>query len=325
VATYTNLDPGEYTFRVKASNNDGVWNEKGASIKIIITPPFWQTWWFKLLAVTLALSSVYVVVKIRMRAINNHREELERQVQERTQSLAQMTLELERKNKELEQFAYVASHDLQEPLRTISSFLDLLSNQYKDRLDDKAGKYMTFILQACDRMKVLINDLLEYSRIGRKKESEKVNLNEIVHAVLADLNKAITDAGAQIKVGKMPVITAYPTEMKQIFQNLVINAIKFRKKDVPPKIEISAEQQNGDWKFMVRDNGIGIDAQHSDRIFVIFQRLHTRNEYEGSGIGLSNCKKIAELHKGKIWVESKPGEGSSFYFTVKEQNELHLS
>ncbi|MBO9681307.1 MAG: hypothetical protein J7502_01320, partial [Flavisolibacter sp.] len=322
VATYTNLDPGEYTFMVKASNNDGVWNEKGASIKIIITPPFWLTWWFKLIAGVLLLGTVYVIYKIRMRSINQHREQLEKQVQERTQSLAQMTVELERKNKELEQFAYVASHDLQEPLRTISSFLDLLSKQYADHLDERAQKYMIFIVQASDRMKVLINDLLDYSRIGRKKEAAQVDLNKIVGEVLADLNKAITDAGAEIQVGKMPVIKAYPTELKQVFQNLILNAIKFRKKDTPPKIEIAAERQNGEWKFMVRDNGIGIDPQHADRIFVIFQRLHTRNEYEGSGIGLSNCKKIAELHKGTIWVESAPGEGSSFFFTVKEMDEI---
>ena len=136
--------------------------------------------------------------------------------------------------------------------------------------------------------------------------------------VVADLNKAISDAGAEIKVNELPVLSAYPTEMKQIFQNLIINAIKFRKKDTTPKIEIAAEKKNGSWQFMVKDNGIGIDPKQTERIFVIFQRLHTRNEYEGSGIGLSNCKKIAELHKGSIWVESTPGEGSSFFFTVKD-------
>jgi len=331
-ATYTNLDPGEYIFRVKASNNDGIWNQRGTSIRVIITPPFWQTWWFKLLAAIVLLCSVYVVYKIRMRAINRQQMQLEQQVQERTQSLARMTIEerkarqeaseankeLERKNKELEQFAYVASHDLQEPLRTISSFLDLLNKQYRDQFDEKAGKYMNFVLQASDRMKVLINDLLEYSRIGKKKETARVDLNEMVNAVLSDLNKAITDADAKIAVQELPTINAYPTEMKQIFQNLIINAIKFRKKDIAPEIEIASERQNGHWKFMVKDNGIGIDPKQTERIFVIFQRLHTRNEYEGSGIGLSYCKKIAELHKGKIWVESRPGEGSNFCFTIKE-------
>lgn len=336
-ATYTNLDPGTYILRVKASNNDGIWNETGASITIIITPPFWKTWWFKLLAAVLLLTSVFAFFKIRMRSINRQKALLEKQVQDRTQSLAQMTLEerkareaaneankeLGKKNKELEEFAYVASHDLQEPLRTISSFLDLMQNQYKDTFDDKATKYMSFILQASDRMKVLIRDLLEYSRIGRKKESAKVDLNQTMSIVLADLNKAITDANAEIEVGELPVVNAYPTEMKQIFQNLIINAIKFRKKDTTPKIEIGAERKMDLWQFFVKDNGIGIDSKQSERIFMIFQRLHTRNEYEGSGIGLSYCKKIAELHKGNIWVESTLGEGSSFFFTIKDLTETH--
>lgn len=332
-ATYTNLDPGKYIFHVKASNNDGLWNDKGTSIVIIITPPFWQTWWFRVLIVLVLFAGIYLVYRLRVRAINRQRHQLELQVRERTESLAELTLEerkareevneankeLERKNKELEQFAYVASHDLQEPLRTISSFLDLMQKQYQDSFDEKATKYMSFIMQASDRMKVLINDLLEYSRIGRKKESAVVDLNQTVHAVLADLNKAITDAEAEIEVRQLPSMNVYPTEMKQIFQNLIINAIKFRKKDSTPKIEIGAEKKDEVWKFFVKDNGIGIDPKQSERIFVIFQRLHTRNEYEGSGIGLSHCKKIAELHKGKIWVESTPGEGSCFYFTIKEQ------
>jgi light-regulated signal transduction histidine kinase (bacteriophytochrome) len=338
-ATYTNLDPGEYTFKVKASNNDGVWNEKATSIKIIITPPFWQTWWFKLMATVTLLIAGYLVYKIRMKAINHQKAQLEQQVQERTQNLAQMTIEerkarreaneankeLERKNKELEQFAYVASHDMQEPLRTISSFVDLLNGQYKDRFDERAQKYMTYIVQGSDRMKVLINDLLEYSRIGKKREAAKINLNETVNAVLQDLSKAITDAGAIIEIEDLPIITAYPTEIKQLFQNLIVNAIKFRKKGTAPRIKVAAKKQDSEWQFMVHDNGIGIEPEHSDRIFVIFQRLHTRNEYEGSGIGLSHCKKIAELHKGKIWVESTPGQGSSFFFTVKEQGEISLS
>jgi ligand-binding sensor domain-containing protein/signal transduction histidine kinase len=339
-ATYTNLDPGTYTFLVKASNNDGVWNEKPASIKIIITPPFWQTWWFRIVVITVVIGAVIAFVRLRIRSIKKQQLLLERQVAERTEKLEQMASELkqsvemehqarlaadeaasalESKNRELEQFAYVASHDLQEPLRTISSFVGMLEQQYKGKLDEKADKYISFIIGATDRMKVLITDLLEYSRIGRKKEKAKVDCNQLAGEVVSDLQVAIREAGAEVHWKNLPTVEAYPTEMKQLLQNLLVNAIKFRKKEVAPQVQITCERQNGHWKFSVRDNGIGIDPKHSDRIFVIFQRLHTRNEYEGSGIGLSNCKKIAELHGGKIWVESAPGEGSNFLFTIKDQ------
>lgn len=224
--------------------------------------------------------------------------------------------ELERKNKELEQFAYVASHDLQEPLRTTSSFVKLLKQQYEGKLDEKADKYLSFIVDSSDRMKVLIKDLLDYSRIGIKNQLERVDCNSIIHDVMADIELVIRDFNAEIIYGDLPVINGYPTELKQLFQNLLINAIKFSRKDIAPKINISVNKTDGYWKFAFADNGIGIEKIHQERIFVIFQRLHTRSEYKGSGIGLSHCKKIVELHHGKIWVESEPGNGSIFYFTI---------
>jgi PAS domain S-box-containing protein len=236
---------------------------------------------------------------------------LERKVRQRTE-------ELERKNKELEQFAYVASHDLQEPLRTIASFVDLLGKQYKSKLDDNADKYMDYILQSSDRMKTLIKDLLDYSRLGREKEARQVNCNNIVGEVKADLNRVIRDNQAEVNAEELPIIEAYPTELKLLFQNLVSNSIKFRRPDVPPVVEIRASKENGHWKFAFKDNGIGIEQQYLERIFVIFQRLHNRTSYEGSGIGLAHCKKIVELHGGKIWVESEVGVGSTFYFTISE-------
>jgi len=224
--------------------------------------------------------------------------------------------ELERKNKELEQFAYVTSHDLQEPLRTTSSFVKLLKEQYGGKLDKKADKYFSFIVDSSDRMKVLIKDLLDYSRIGSKNQLEKVDCNSIIQDVIADIELVIRDFNAEIIYGDLPVINGYPTKMKQLFQNLLINAIKFSKKEVAPDINISVNKTDGYWKFAFSDNGIGIEKIHQERIFVIFQRLHTRSEYNGSGIGLSHCKKIVELHHGKIWVESEPGKGSTFYFTI---------
>ena len=229
--------------------------------------------------------------------------------------------ELEQKNKELEQFAYVASHDLQEPLRTTISFVEIFKQQYFGKLDSKADKYLSYIIQASDRMRVLIEDLLDFSRIGMNKEVVKVDCNLVLRDVKADIDKAIKETNAEIEADNLPVISGYAIEMKQLFQNLILNSLKFRKKDVPLKINIKAQKTNDYWRFAFTDNGIGIEKEHNERIFVIFQRLHTRSEYQGSGIGLSHCKKIVELHHGRIWVESKPGAGSTFYFTIHSPKE----
>jgi signal transduction histidine kinase len=231
----------------------------------------------------------------------------------------QRTSQIESKNKELEQFAYVASHDLQEPLRTMSAFVELLQQQYKGQLDANADKFLDYTLNASERMKVLIKDLLDYSRIGREKESRLVDCNLLVKEVVADLDKVIEDSGASIHASTLPVLQAYPTELKLLFQNLISNSIKFRKQGESPVIDIGSVNENGHWKFFVQDNGIGIEPQFLDRIFIIFQRLHNRSEYEGSGIGLAHCKKIVELHGGKIWVESVPGGGSRFIFTIAQE------
>ena len=236
---------------------------------------------------------------------------LERKVRQRTE-------ELERKNKELEQFAYVASHDMQEPLRTTSSFVALLRKQYKGKLDENADKYLDYIVQSSDRMKVLIKDLLDYSRLGREKETRQVDCNSIVEQVKADLNRVIRESKAEVKTGNLPLLDGFPTELKLLFQNLVSNSIKFHRPGVPPVVEVNSNQRNGVWEFSISDNGIGIEPQYLDRIFVIFQRLHNRTDYEGSGIGLAHCKKIVELHGGRIWVESEPGVGSTFFFTISE-------
>lgn len=237
---------------------------------------------------------------------------LEKKVQYRT-------AELETKNKELEQFAYVASHDLQEPLRTIASFVDFLKEEYVGKLDDNADNYLVYISQASERMQTLIKDLLDYSRIGRKRVIQEVNCNDILSDVLADLSSSIEETQAKVTVtGSLPVVKGYTTELKQLFQNLISNSIKFHKDNVPPEININGEKINGGWQFSFKDNGIGIEKKHHDRIFIIFQRLHNRTEYEGSGIGLSHCKKIVDLHGGQMWVDSEPGKGSNFQFTLNE-------
>ena len=256
---------------------------------------------------------------------NSMAEELERLEHENREAnnslerkVRQRTAELESKNKELEQFAYVASHDLQEPLRTISGFVELLQKEYGDRLGGNGGKYLEFVSQGSDRMKILIKDLLDYSRIGREKEAMSVDSRQTLAEVLADLDKSIQESGARIHSAHLPVLRAYPTELKLLLQNLITNAIKFRHPDRAPEIYVEARPEPGCWKFMVSDNGIGIESQFLDRIFIIFQRLHSRNKYDGSGIGLAHGKKIAELHGGRLWAESQPGGGSQFFFTISK-------
>jgi len=228
--------------------------------------------------------------------------------------------DLKRKNIELEQFAYVASHDLQEPLRTVSGFVELLKRHYKNETDENVIKYINYITDASDRMRRLVHDLLDYSRLGRERILEPIDCNKVVQEVLCDLAMAIQESKAVINTDRLPVISGYTTEMKQLFQNLLSNSLKFRKPGERPVINISVIPREENWQFSVTDNGIGIDEKYWDRIFVIFQRLHTKNEYEGTGIGLAHCKKITELHSGKIWVNSIPGEGSTFIFTIKKRN-----
>jgi signal transduction histidine kinase len=254
---------------------------------------------------------------------NSMAEELQRLEQENKEvnnflekKVRQRTSEMESKNKELEQFAYVASHDLQEPLRTISGFVELLQKEYREKLDGNGEKYLAYLSQASDRMKTLIKDLLDYSRIGREKQARPIDCNILIEEVLADLGKSIRESGARIRTGDLPSLYAYPTELKLLFQNLIVNAIKFRRRDRVPEITVTSVQEKGHWRFAVSDNGIGMERQFLERIFIIFQRLHTRDQYEGSGIGLAHCKKIVELHEGKIWAESEPGKGTQFFFTI---------
>jgi Bacteriophytochrome (light-regulated signal transduction histidine kinase) len=243
---------------------------------------------------------------------------LEEQVQLKTTELAQKNADLAASNAQLEQFAFFASHDLQEPLNTTSGFVKLLKQKYAGRLDQEADQYLNYIDQSSTRMKALITELLEWSRIGWKKELAPVDCNHLLQEVLADLNDIISRNAAVVKAGQLPVLHAYAIELKLLFQNLVTNAIKFRQQDRAPEIWIAAEKKEGCWQFSFTDNGIGIDPQFHEKIFGLFKRLHNRTQYQGSGIGLAHCKKIAELHGGKIWVESELGKGSSFCFTVQE-------
>jgi len=238
-------------------------------------------------------------------------------LQERDRELEAQTEELERSNEELEQFAYIASHDLQEPLRMISSYTQLLAKRYKDQLDNDANEFINYAVDGANRMQVLINDLLSYSRVGTKgEEFSHVDLNSVLEAVKANLKGVIEETGAVIKYSKLPTVMADNSQMIQLFQNLIGNAVKFRREGVTPEIEITSKKEGNLFRFVVKDNGIGIDKKYLDRIFVIFQRLHTKEEFPGTGIGLAICKKIVERHGGEISVESAEGKGSDFNFTL---------
>jgi light-regulated signal transduction histidine kinase (bacteriophytochrome) len=234
------------------------------------------------------------------------------------QQLTHYTAELARSNAELEQFAYVASHDLQEPLRMVASFTQLLGKRYRGKLDQDADEFIGFAVDGATRMQRLINDLLAYSRVGtRGRPFVLIDCNIVFRQARDNLAKAIEDSGAIIFQEHLPLIFADEVQFIQLFQNLVANAIKFRGLE-PPQIQVSAEPKGPEWVFAVKDNGIGIAPEHQERIFSIFQRLHQRSEYPGTGIGLAICKKIVERHGGRIWVESQVGKGSTFYFSIPE-------
>jgi len=235
------------------------------------------------------------------------------------QELHELLEDLERSNKELQQFAYVSSHDLQEPLRTIASFTQLLERRYKGKFDRDADEFMGYTVEAAKRMQQMILDLLEYSRVSTNAdEFKEIDTVEALDEALFNLKGTIKNNNAVITHNDLPKVTADKSQLTKVFQNLIANAIKFKKENEQPKIHISARKdpQKDQYIFSIQDNGIGMDSRYAERIFTLFQRLHTRDEYQGTGIGLSVAKRIVECHGGRIWVESELGKGSTFYFTL---------
>ncbi|HEX6279856.1 MAG TPA: CHASE3 domain-containing protein [Pyrinomonadaceae bacterium] len=291
------------------------------------------------LTVVLAVSSVAILLglvfflanrDLRYRQANEDRlkaarDELEQRVIERTSELTDLNTELERSNRELQDFAFVASHDLQEPLRKIQAFGDRLSTVQGPKFDDQGRDYLERMQSAAERMHTLINDLLTFSRVTTKAQPfERTNLSKVANEVVDDLETTIEQAGGEVRIGKLPTIDADALQMRQLFQNLIANALKFRKPDTHPVVEVlggdaAPGSPDGDLDFakvLIRDNGIGFDEKYLDRIFTPFQRLHGRNEYEGTGIGLAVCRKIVERHGGTLTAESKVGEGATFIVTL---------
>jgi signal transduction histidine kinase len=245
----------------------------------------------------------------RYRQTRRHNEELEQRVRERT-------AELTRSNRDLEQFAYVASHDLKEPLRKVRVYLQLLERRYGDRLDEQARQFIAFAVDAGARMQTLVNDLLAYARVGsRGQPPQPVSCAAACDQAVADLEAAVKESGGTVTRGDLPVVLGDLAQLVQVFRNLIDNALKFRG-DGPPVVRVEAQREGGQWRVTVRDNGIGIDPRFADRLFVLFERLHGREAYPGTGIGLAICKKIVERHGGRIGVDSTPGQGATFWFTL---------
>ncbi len=245
-----------------------------------------------------------------------------RELEGRTKELERSTAELHRSNADLLQFAYVASHDLQEPLRMIGSYMGLLARRYEDKLDETAQTYIEYAVGGAKRMQALINDLLSYSRAGTQAiEKRPISSEQVLKSALINLDLSIRENAAVVHFNGLPLVQADGTKLIQVMQNLIGNAIKFRKRDVRPEVSVTATKRESDWFFAVADNGIGFDPKYCDRIFQIFQRLHGVGKYPGTGIGLAICRRIIEHHGGRLWAESQPGVGSTFFFTLPFRDE----
>ncbi|GMW01418.1 MAG: hypothetical protein AMXMBFR84_25550 [Candidatus Hydrogenedentota bacterium] len=289
-------------------------------------------WSTRVTAATLLFSTLLILLvagaaglRVRREIVIRH--EIMKRLEQYTDELNRSNQSLEAANADLQHFAYIASHDLQEPLRSISGYVQLLGRRYKEKIDDKGVEYIEKSVAAAKRMQQLIEDMLAYSRLSTKaKPMDVVPLASVVDDALANLDASIKRSNAGVTRARFPAVQGDRSQLLQLFQNLLGNAIKFRG-ERKPEIKIDARKGpngSGEWTISIGDNGIGFDPQYADRIFLMFQRLHTRQEYQGTGVGLAICKKIVERHGGRIWVESTPGEGTTFYFTLKEaRGNLH--
>ena len=266
-----------------------------------------------------ALKDVYIFRAEEFRQQKEILEQLNNQLNQEVATRKQMQNKLEQSNAELERFAYVASHDLQEPLRATANFTSLLKKRYHDQLDEKAQRYIHFIVDGTTRMQTLINDILAFSRLQtHEKPHEAVDIDQVLADVKHNLKLKIRENRAKIVTESLPTVQGNAKQLGQLFQNLISNALKYRSPDRAPEIHVRGEERSKEWHFSVSDNGIGIEKQYFNRIFIIFQRLHTSKEYEGTGVGLAICKRIVEQHGGNIWLDSQPGQGTTFYFTINK-------
>jgi len=317
---YSNLESGMYEFQYKLALAKGAENVKKISIEI--HPRFVESNMFKMVILMglgmLFLLPLYLSHNSQKRnLLTTLLDKKSDEINSKVKLLEKSNKRLVASNKELEQFAYIASHDLQEPINTIKGFSDILAKKLEASNDESALKMLNIINDSSTRMKDLVKDLLIYSRIGKEKKKSMVDMNGLLSNIINDLNDRIESNNAKVEWDNLPYIPGYQVELRSLFQNLLSNAMKFQKPGVPPEIKISFKKIASGIEFSVKDNGIGIGQEHADRIFEIFQRLHNKDQYEGTGIGLAHCKKIVNLHNGRIWVESKVGEGCDFKFTIE--------
>lgn len=312
LATYTNLSPGTYIFRVKASNNDGLWNEKGTSVKIVITPPYWQTWWFRGTIVLMAIATIYGIFINRLKNIKKRSKEFERLVEERT-------AQLQVANKELEAFAYSVSHDLRAPLRGIEGFSQILVEEYHDEVGAVAGNYLMRIRSAARRMELLIDNMLSLSHVNRTEMvKSEVNLSRLAKKITESLIESQPDRNVEFIIKENIIVKADIGLMQIVLQNLLQNAWKFTSKKEKALIEFDKVVLNGKRVFFIKDNGAGFDMKYVEKLFGAFQRLHDMTEYQGTGIGLATVQRIIHRHGGKVWAEGEIDRGATFYFTLSQ-------
>ncbi len=331
-ATYSGLAPGNYVFRVKASNNDGFWNEEGISLALTVKPPFWQTWWFRFGLLVLAMLLIYGLHALRTGAIRAQNLKLEllnsrllEQIAERTRMEGEreaLIMELEERNAEMEKFTYTVSHDLKSPLITIKGFLGLLRQDQAEQRADRVTKDIDKIETATTRMNRLLDELLQFSRAGRQKTRiEKLSMQEVVSEALAQVRGELERRDVKVKIsGELPDVYGERVRLVEVMQNLVSNAARFMGDQLHPQIEIGVRKVGDETVYFVRDNGIGIEEQHKEMIFGLFERLDAATP--GTGIGLALVRRIVEKHNGEVWVESEgPGHGTAFCFTLRLKGE----
>jgi ligand-binding sensor domain-containing protein/signal transduction histidine kinase len=312
-ATYTRLPPGEYVFRVKGSNNSGLWNEAGVELLITIGPPFWLTWWFKALVLLLAVSSLAIAYMTRTRRMRRRTRDLEQRVQERTS-------QLKAANDELEAFTYSVSHDLRAPLRAIDGFCQILVEDYNQALDGEGQKVISVVRKETLRMAQLIDDLLTFSRLGRVElHHSTIDMTALASLVFDEITTSEQRERIDFAIGRMPDAVGDPALIRQVWANLLSNAVKFSSKKPRAVIRIDGNEVNGEYTYTIKDNGAGFPEAYVDKLFGVFQRLHKLSEFEGTGVGLAIVRRLVQGHGGRVWASGVVDEGATFSFSLPKE------